>query len=72
VAAAIARALNMPLAERRERHAAILTTLARNGSTVWSTHFLESLGAAQLLQPPQSDRTVAEPPLALAKTASRH
>ena len=50
VAAAIARALNMPLAERRERHGAILATLARNGSTVWSTHFLESLGARSLLE----------------------
>lgn len=50
VAAAIARALNMPLAERRERHSAMLATLAQNGSTVWSTHFLESLGATQLLE----------------------
>jgi trehalose 6-phosphate synthase len=49
VAAAIARALNMPLTERRERHSAMLATLARNGSTVWSTRFLESLGAKQLL-----------------------
>jgi trehalose 6-phosphate synthase len=71
VAAAIARALNMPLAERRERHGAILATLARNGSTVWSTHFLESLGAAQLLEPAQSDRSVVEAPLTLAETASR-
>ncbi len=51
VAAAIARALNMPLAERRERHGAMLATLARNGSTVWSARFLESLGATQLLEP---------------------
>ncbi len=49
VAAAIARALNMSLGERRERHSAILATLARNGSRVWSTRFLESLGAKQLL-----------------------
>jgi trehalose 6-phosphate synthase len=70
VAAAIARALNMPLAERRERHGAILATLARNGSTVWSTHFLESLGAAQLLEPPRSGRTVVDAPL--TQTASRH
>jgi hypothetical protein len=27
----------------------MLATLARNGSTVWSTRFLESLGAKQLL-----------------------
>jgi trehalose 6-phosphate synthase len=50
VAAAIARALNMPLAERRERHSAMIARLSRNGSTVWSTHFLESLGATELLQ----------------------
>jgi trehalose 6-phosphate synthase len=72
VAAAIARALNMPLAERRERHGAMLATLARNGSTVWSTHFLESLGATQLLEPPHADRTVVQAPLTHATTASRH
>jgi trehalose 6-phosphate synthase len=71
VAGAIARALNMPLAERRERHGAILATLARNGSTVWSTHFLESLGAAQLLEPPPADPRVAKASLTLAETASR-
>jgi len=50
VAAAIARALNMPLSERRERYSAMLATVARNGSRVWSTRFLESLGAKQLLE----------------------
>ena len=46
VAAAIARALDMPLDERRERHSAMLAKLVRNGSTVWSTRFLELLAPA--------------------------
>lgn len=43
VAGAIQQGLAMPLAERRERHGAMLTSLLRNGSTVWSRHFLRSL-----------------------------
>jgi len=43
VASAIARALVMPLAERRDRHTANLTPLSQNNSTAWSTRFLESL-----------------------------
>jgi trehalose 6-phosphate synthase len=71
VAAAIARALNMPLAERRERHSAMLATLARNGSTVWSTRFLESLGANQLLELSRSVQpTTAARPTG-AKTSAR-
>ena len=71
VAAAIARALNMPLAERRERHSAMLATLARNGSTVWSTRFLESLGATQLLELSRSVQPVIAAPPTQAKTAAR-
>jgi trehalose 6-phosphate synthase len=72
VAAAIARALDMPLAERREQHAAMLAILARNGSTVWSTRFLESLGAQQLLSGPHADDAItAEPSPVEAKAASR-
>ena len=41
---AIARALDMPLAERRERHQATFATLARNPISRWSTQFLHSLG----------------------------
>jgi trehalose 6-phosphate synthase len=48
VASAIARALYMPLAERRERHNAMLGRLVQNGSTVWSTHFLQSLERTQM------------------------
>ena len=67
VAAAIARALNMPLAERRERHSAMLATLACNGSTVWSTHFLESLGAKQLLEDARAENAGEEPAPVSAK-----
>jgi trehalose 6-phosphate synthase len=48
VVSAIARALHMPLVERRERHGAMLARLARNGGTVWSTRFLQSLGSTQM------------------------
>jgi trehalose 6-phosphate synthase len=48
VAGAIARALYMPLSERRERHRMMLSTLSRNGSKVWSTHFLNSLDPSLL------------------------
>ena len=51
VAGAIARALEMPLEERRERHNANLATLARNGLS-WSTHFLQSLDASQTINEP--------------------
>ena len=36
-------ALEMPLAERRERHAASLARLRQNGGDVWSENFLHSL-----------------------------
>jgi trehalose 6-phosphate synthase len=48
VAGAIARALYMSLAERRERHSAMIETLSRNGSKVWSTRFLDSLAPSLL------------------------
>jgi trehalose 6-phosphate synthase len=43
VASAIARALVMPLSERRDRHAANLAPLTQNNSTAWSTRFIEAL-----------------------------
>jgi len=49
VAAAIARALEMPLEERRERHNANLAVLGRNGGTVWSLRFLKSLAGSQTI-----------------------
>jgi trehalose 6-phosphate synthase len=52
VAGAIARALEMPLAERRERHNANLDTLTRNGGTVWSMRFLRSLAGSQTINEP--------------------
>jgi trehalose 6-phosphate synthase len=69
VAAAIARALDMPLAERRERHGAILAKLVRNGSTVWSTRFLESLGAGKLLKQSRSGNPATEATSRLPVTA---
>ncbi len=73
VAAAIARALDMPLAERRERHSVMLENLARNGSTVWSRHFLKSLGATQLADDPgPKDTFIGKPSLTKTEGASRH
>jgi trehalose 6-phosphate synthase len=50
VAGAIARALDMPLTERRARHGAMLATLAQNGGAVWANHFLASLGPPQFAE----------------------
>jgi len=55
VAGAIANALEMPLAERRERHAASLGRLRQNGGNVWSENFLRSLRLAQEGDPRQID-----------------
>jgi trehalose 6-phosphate synthase len=43
MAHAIQQAFNMPLAERRERHAAMLDVLRRNSITTWHTSFLDTL-----------------------------
>jgi trehalose 6-phosphate synthase len=61
VVSAIARALHMPLVERRERHGAMLARLARNGGTVWSTRFLESLGRTQVDAEPLVERRAPAP-----------
>ena len=51
VANAIARALEMPLSERQERHSHILATLSQNSSDVWGARFLQSL---EQLEVPES------------------
>jgi len=43
VADGIATALNMPLEERRERHAAMIGALRRNDITAWRSRFVEAL-----------------------------
>jgi len=43
MAHAIQQAFNMPLAERRERHAAMLDVLGRNSITAWHTSFVDTL-----------------------------
>jgi trehalose 6-phosphate synthase len=43
VAGAINRALSMPLAERRERHAAMYATLVRNDIAHWAERFITTL-----------------------------
>lgn len=43
VAAAIARAMAMPLLERKTRHAALFATLVRNDISKWGDKFLSAL-----------------------------
>ncbi len=43
VADGIATAINMPLEERKERHAAMLATLRKNDITAWRTRFVDAL-----------------------------
>jgi trehalose 6-phosphate synthase len=50
VASAIARALEMPLGERRDRHNHIIATLSLNNSHVWGTRFLGSLQKLELVR----------------------
>ena len=45
VADGISRALVMPLAERRERHAAMMEVLKRNDITAWRQRFVAALDA---------------------------
>src|SRR5204862_1411942 len=44
MAHAIQHAFNMPLAERRERHVAMLEVLKRNSITAWDSSFIDTLG----------------------------
>jgi trehalose 6-phosphate synthase len=43
MAHAIQQAFNMPLAERRDRHAAMIEVLMRNSITAWHTSFVDTL-----------------------------
>jgi trehalose 6-phosphate synthase len=43
MAHAIQQTFNMPLAERRDRHQALLEVLRRNSLTAWHTSFVETL-----------------------------
>jgi trehalose 6-phosphate synthase len=42
-AEAIQQAANMPLGERRERHASMIATLRRNDIDAWRTQFVDAL-----------------------------
>jgi trehalose 6-phosphate synthase len=43
VASAIARALEMPLSQRRDRHSYIMAALSQNSSDIWGARFIQSL-----------------------------
>ena len=60
IARAIQRALTMPLAERRERHARSLATLRANDIHRWHTRFIEDLQAAPARSPARRGAEPAE------------
>ena len=60
VAGAINRALSMPLAERRERHAAMYETLVRNDISHWAERFIAALTRPRAENWPFSLRPAAE------------
>jgi trehalose 6-phosphate synthase len=47
VGAAIARAMEMPLAERKSRHAELYAALLRNDISLWGDRFLKALAGRQ-------------------------
>ncbi|MGH2569929.1 MAG: alpha,alpha-trehalose-phosphate synthase (UDP-forming) [bacterium] len=51
VADGIERALSMPLAERRERHAALLARVRAGSASEWSRRFLEDLAGSATFEP---------------------
>jgi trehalose 6-phosphate synthase len=57
MAHAIQLAFNMPLAERRERHQAMLQVIARNSIDAWHTSFVETLESVRP-HPPERQRKV--------------
>jgi trehalose 6-phosphate synthase len=67
VAAAIQQALSMPLAERRERHAAIFASLSRNDIQYWADSFL---GALERAPGPSDEFHAARMPAVEATIAS--
>lgn len=66
---AIARALDMPLSERRERWAANMEVLRANTVETWMSHFLEALGDDSDASPPFGDVALDEPPATLEHAA---
>lgn len=59
MAHAIQQAFNMPLAERRDRHQAMLETLARNSIHAWHREFVDCLTASRRVsQRPVCDGTI--------------
>ena len=70
MAHAIQQAFNMPLAERRERHQAMLDVLRLNSITAWHTSFVDTLDSVRgpragvraqgwLSQPPSKPASVS-------------
>lgn len=66
VARAIAAALEMSLAERRDRHREMFETLLQNPINAWSTRFVQSL------QPSTGLGTLSAGPAAAVRTSAKH
>ena len=49
MAHAIQQAFNMPLAERRERHQAMIDVLRKNSITAWHTSFVDALDSSTVI-----------------------
>jgi trehalose 6-phosphate synthase len=66
VGAAIARAMAMPLAERKSRHAALYAALLRNDISQWGDKFLAALVGTKKfdLKEKPKGRAAADPPFA--------
>jgi trehalose 6-phosphate synthase/phosphatase len=63
-AAAVERALELPVAERRERQGALLARVRRNDALAWSERFLAALAEASAARARDSSRALPRPPLA--------
>ena len=51
VGAALQRALEMPLSERRDRHAELLAVLRRNDIATWANRFIDALHGVSSSRP---------------------
>jgi trehalose-6-phosphate synthase len=79
VAGAIAKALAMPVAERRERHVALLNEILENNVDKWQGDFLDALRSQDrsaeeiqaAMQAPTFDRPAAKKNGVVSRAASQ-
>jgi trehalose 6-phosphate synthase len=71
VGGAIARALAMPLAERKSRHKQLFETLLRNDISLWGDRFLSALNGKPVVSSGSRRRVSSSLPISSAKTKAR-